>query len=81
MFFTATITDKANAPAIRRQLKRAGFSYNPFFKEWIKNPMSLRGARLDLPSVKAIAGIEYQLVPVAEHQARINADVSQRASK
>lgn len=76
MFITAVITDKSAAPQIRRKLKKAGFSWNPIFKEWVNNPMGIRGARINLPAVKAIAGIEYKLVPAAEHQARINAAVA-----
>lgn len=45
MFFTAVITDQDNAPAIRRQLKKAGFGYVRADKRWVCNPMGLSTLR------------------------------------
>lgn len=72
MFITATITDKANAPRIRRQLKKQGFGYTRPLGMWVKNCMSIRGARLHLPAVRSIEGAEVTLRTVDEFHAIID---------
>lgn len=81
MFFIATITDKDNAPAIRRQLKRAGFGYIPRQRTWVLNSMSKRGARHDLPKVRAIQGIRFTMRTPEEHTANIEKQIAIRAGK
>lgn len=76
MFLIATITDKAQAPRIRRQLKAQGFGYNRTRGEWVKNCMTLRGTRLDLPGARAIDGVDIQLRTGDEMHAIINAAVA-----
>ena len=66
MFITATITDKANAPRIRRQLKKQGFGYTQPLGMWVKNCMTIRGARLNLPAAREIDGAEVTLRTVDE---------------
>lgn len=72
MFITATITDKPNAPRIRRQLKKQGFGYTRPLGMWVKNCMSTRGARLNLPAARSIDGAEVTLRPVDEFHAIID---------
>lgn len=72
MFITATITDKANAPRIRRQLKKQGFGYTQPLGMWVKNCMTTRGARLHLPAVRGIEGVEIALRTVDEFHAIID---------
>lgn len=81
MYIIAHITDKANAPAIRRQLRKTGFRYQPQFKEWINPVMTLRGARLALPRVKSITGIKYNLRPQPEMCDTIDAAVAEATEK
>lgn len=76
MFFTAFITDQDNAPAIRRQLKKAGFGYVRADKRWVCNPMGLRGARLVLPAIRRIKGIELTKWTTAEFHADLAARVA-----
>lgn len=72
MFMTATIADKANAPRIRRQLKKQGFGYTQPLGMWVKNCMTTRGARLHLPAVRSIEGVEIALRTVDEFHAIID---------
>ena len=76
MFLIANITDTTNAPRIRRQLKAQGFGYNRTRHEWVKNCMTLRGTRLDLPRARAIDGVTVQLRTGDEMHAIINAAVA-----
>lgn len=76
MFLIAEITDKANAPRIRRELKKLGFSYNDTRREWVKNCMTLRGARIDLPKARAIEGAKITRRTVEEMHRIINAHVA-----
>lgn len=75
-YIIATITDTTNAPRIRRQLKAQGFGYNRARREWVKNCMTLRGTRLDLPRARAIDGVDIQLRTGDEMHAIINAAVA-----
>ncbi|MCG7247445.1 hypothetical protein MHK03_05830 [Corynebacterium simulans] len=77
MFLIATITDKTNAPRISRQLKAQDFSYNRTRGEWVKNCMTLRGVRLDLPRTRAIDGAHIELRSVEEMHAIINAAIAE----
>lgn len=79
MFLIATITDTTNAPRIRRQLKAQGFGYNRARREWVKNCMTLRGTRLDLPRARAIDGAHIKLRTGEEMHAIINSDVRTQA--
>lgn len=79
MFLIATITDKAQAPRVRRQLKAQGFGYNRTRGEWVKNCMTLRGTRLDLPRARSIDGADIQLRTVEEMHAIINTYVRTQA--
>lgn len=72
MFLIATITDKGQAPRIRRQLKAQGFGYVRARGEWVKNCMTLRGVRLDLPRARAVDGATIQLRSGEEMHAIIN---------
>lgn len=76
MFLIAEITDKDNAPRIRRELKKLGFGYNDTRREWVKNCMTLRGVRLDLPKARAIEGVKITRRTVEEMHRIINADVA-----
>ena len=76
MFLIAHITSKAQAPRIRRQLKAQGFGYNRTRGEWVKNCMTLRGTRLDLPKARAIDGADIQLRGGEEMHAIINAAIA-----
>lgn len=76
MFLIATITDTTNAPRIRRQLKAQGFGYNRTRHEWVKNCMTLRGTRLDLPRARSIDGVTIQLRSGEDMHAIINAAVA-----
>ena len=76
MFLIATITDKTNAPRIRRQLKAQGFGYNRTRGEWVKNCMTLRGVRLDLPKARSIDGVTIELRSGEEMHAIINAAIA-----
>ncbi|WP_411708621.1 hypothetical protein [Corynebacterium sp. LaCa116] len=76
MFLIATITDKTQAPRIRRQLKAQGFGYNHTRGEWVKNCMTLRGARIDLPKARTIDGADIQLRSGEEMHAIINATIA-----
>ncbi|OFT29153.1 hypothetical protein HMPREF3170_06885 [Corynebacterium sp. HMSC08D02] len=78
MFLIATITDKTHAPRIRRQLKKQGFSYVAVRREWVKNCMTIRGARLDLPSARTIDGAEIALRSVDEMHTIIENRVKER---
>lgn len=73
MFLIATITNTSNAPRIRRQLKAQGFGYVRARGEWVKNCMTLRGTRLDLPKARAIDGADIQIRSGEEMHAIINA--------
>lgn len=79
MFLIATITDKAQAPRIRRELKAQGFGYVRARGEWVKNCMTLRGTRLDLPRARSIDGADIQLRTVEEMHAIINTYVRTQA--
>lgn len=76
MFLIATITNKAQAPRIRRQLKAQGFGYNRTRGEWVKNCMTMRGVRLDLPRARAIDGATIELRSGEEMHAIINAAIA-----
>ena len=76
MFLIANITNKTLAPRIRRQLKTHGFGYNRTRGEWVKNCMTLRGVRLDLPKARAIDGADIQLRSGEEMYAIINAAIA-----
>ena len=76
MFLIATITNISNAPSIRRQLKAQGFGYNRARREWVKNCMTLRGTRLDLPQARSIDGVTIQLRSVEDMHTIINAAVA-----
>lgn len=76
MFLIATITNKTQAPRIRRQLKAQGFGYNRARGEWVKNCMTLRGTRLDLPKARTIDGATIQLRSGEEMHAIINAAIA-----
>lgn len=78
MFMIATITDKENAPKVRRQLRKQEFSYNRIRREWVKNCMTIRGARLDLPEARTIDGAEIVLRTADEMQAIIENSVKER---
>lgn len=78
MFLIATITDKTHAPRIRRQLKKQGFSYVAVRREWVKNCMTIRGARLDLPSARTIDGAEITLRSVDEMHTIIENRIKER---
>lgn len=78
MFMIATITDKGNAPKVRRELRKQGFSYNRIRREWVKNCMTIRGARLDLPEARAIGGAEIALRTVSEMQTIIETRIKER---
>ena len=73
MFITATITDKTNAPRTRRQLKKQGFGYIRPLGMWVKNCMTIRGARLYLPAAREIEGAEITLRTMDEFHALIDA--------
>ena len=62
MYYIATITDKDNTQRVRRHLHKAGFSYNTALKVWVLPSMTIRGARLDLPTVRAIDGISWKRI-------------------
>lgn len=79
MFLIATITDKAQAPRVRRQLKAQGFGYVRARSEWVKNCMTLRGTRLDLPRARAIDGATIELRSGEEMHAIINAYIKESA--
>ncbi|OFN33595.1 hypothetical protein [Corynebacterium sp. HMSC072A04] len=76
MFLIATITNKAHAPRIRRQLKAQGFGYVRARGEWVKNCMTLRGVRIDLPKAHTIDGADIQLRSGEEMHAIINAAIA-----
>lgn len=76
MFLIATITNKAQSPRIRRQLKAQGFGYVRARGEWVKNCMTLRGTRLDLPKARTIDGADIQLRSGEEMHAIINAAIA-----
>lgn len=76
MFLIATITNKAQAPRIRRQLKAQGFGYNRTRREWVKNCMTLRGARLDLPRARTIDGATIEMRTGEEMHAIINTAIT-----
>ena len=76
MFLIATITNKTQAPRIRRQLKAQGFGYNRARREWVKNCMTLRGTRLDLPRARAIEGATIEMRTGEEMHAIINATIA-----
>lgn len=76
MFLIATITSKAQAPRIRRQLKAQGFGYVRARGEWVKNCMTLRGARIDLPKARTIDGATIKMRTGEEMHAIINAAVA-----
>lgn len=76
MFLIANITNKAQAPRIRRQLKAQGFGYNRTRGEWVKNCMTMRGVHLDLPRVRAIDGATIELRSGEEMHAIINAAIA-----
>lgn len=78
MFMIATITDRDNAPKVRRQLKKQGFSYVAVRREWVKNCMTIRGARLDLPAARAIDGAEIALRSIDEMHAIIEKRIKER---
>lgn len=78
MFMIATITDKENAPKVRRQLKKQGFSYVAVRREWVKNCMTIRGARLDLPAARTIDGAEIVLRTVDEMHTIIEKRIKER---
>ena len=79
MFLIANITDKAQAPRIRRQLKAQGFGYNRARSEWTKNCMTLRGVRLDLPRARTIDGATVEMRTGEEMHAIINAYIKESA--
>lgn len=79
MFLIATITNKTQAPRIRRQLKAQGFGYVRARGEWVKNCMTLRGVRLDLPKARTIDGATIQLRSGEEMHAIINAYMKESA--
>lgn len=62
MYYIATITDRDNAVRVRRHLHKAGFTYRPALKLWVLPSMTIRGARLDLPTVRAIDGISWKRI-------------------
>lgn len=76
MFLIAEITDKNNAAKVRRELKKLGFSYNDTRREWVKNTMTLRGVRLDLPKARAIEGAKITRRTTEEMHRIINAHVA-----
>lgn len=76
MFLIAEITDKTNAPRIRRELKKLGFGYVDARREWVKNCMTLRGVRLDLPKARAIEGAKITRRTTEEMHRIINAHVA-----
>lgn len=76
MFLIAEITDKTNAAKVRRELKKLRFSYNDTRREWVKNCMTLRGVRLDLPKARAIEGAKITRRTTEEMHRIINAHVA-----
>lgn len=76
MFLIAEITDKTNAPRIRRELKKQGFGYVDSRREWSKNCMTLRGVRIDLPKARAIEGAKIMRRTVEEMHRIIDAHVA-----
>lgn len=59
MFYIATITDKHNAPAVRKQLRAAGFSYVRPLKEWVAFAQTPRAELSILSAAHQIHGIEF----------------------
>lgn len=59
MFYIATITDKPNAPAVRKQLRAAGFSYVRRLKEWVAFAQTPRAELSILSAAHQIHGIEF----------------------
>lgn len=76
MFLIAEITDKNNAARIRRELKKQGFGYVDSRREWVRNCMTLRGVRLDLPKARSIEGAKIMRRTVEEMHRIIDAHVA-----
>ncbi|CAB0560963.1 hypothetical protein CIP107539_00920 [Corynebacterium diphtheriae] len=59
---TATITDRTNAPVIRKHLKDALLTWHQSTRQWVHvSPLGAMETRTILEDVKKIKGIEYQI--------------------
>jgi len=76
MFYIATITDKTNAPAVRKQLRSAGFSYVRPLKEWVAFAQTHKAELSILANAHMIDGISLQERTIEAHHSIIAAHPS-----